>query len=162
MDFCVLTNSHNSIDHLASGLSRIKPVVFYWMFIIADLVCISLQATGGALSTVSLGVSQVGVNIALAGLSLQVAVIVAFCGCFADYLIRYFRGNDPTKRPITTTTKKFFGFLAVAVLCILGRCAYRCYELSQGYRNSSVITDQGLFIGLEGVYVFYFYFGQAN
>jgi hypothetical protein len=44
-------------------------------------------------------------------------------------------------------------FLALAVVLILGRSIYRAYELSQGYRDSDLITDEGLFIGLEGVYV---------
>ncbi|KAI1043865.1 hypothetical protein LB505_003376 [Fusarium chuoi] len=47
----------------------------------------------------------------------------------------------------------FFGFLSAAVILILARCAFRCYELSKGYRNSDLITDEGLFIGLEGVLI---------
>ena len=143
----------DSIEHLAPELSRIRPIFFYWMFIAADLVCIALQASGGALSTVSLGASQTGVKVALAGLGLQVAVLFTFFLCFADYMIRYFRSGGSGKRLITAGMRVFFGFLSLAVLCILGRCAYRCYELSQGYRGSDVITDEGLFIGLEGVYV---------
>ncbi|UNI17064.1 hypothetical protein JDV02_003443 [Purpureocillium takamizusanense] len=143
-----------TIEHLASDLSRIKPVFFYWMFIAADLVCIALQASGGALSTVSLGASQTGVKVALAGLALQVVVLFIFCLSFADYMIRYFLSSGSAgKRPITARMRVFFGFLSLAVLCILGRCSYRCYELSQGYRDSDVITNEGLFIGLEGVYV---------
>lgn len=123
------------------------------MFIAADLCCIALQASGGALSSVSLGNSQVGVNIALAGLGLQVAVLFIFCLFFADYMLRYFRSSGSNKRPITSTLRTFFGFLSLAVVCILARCIYRCYELSQGYRHSKVISNQGLFIGMEGVYV---------
>jgi hypothetical protein len=45
----------------------------------------------------------------------------------------------------------FFGFVSAAVILILARCAFRCYELSEGYEDSDLITDEGLFIGLEGV-----------
>ncbi|ODA78611.1 hypothetical protein RJ55_05993 [Drechmeria coniospora] len=101
-----------TIDHFAPELSRVRLASFYWFFICADLICLVLQASGGALSTVSLGASETGVKVALAGLALQVAVIFIFCLCFADYMIR------------------------------------------QGYRNSKVITNEGLFIGLEGMYAY--------
>lgn len=112
-------------------------------------MCISLQAAGGALSTTSSGSSKAGVDLALAGLSLQVVVIVIFCGFFIDYVVRYFRSKSDMS--INGKLKRFFGFLSLATILILARCAYRCYELSQGYSNSKVITDEGLFIALEGV-----------
>lgn len=130
-------------------LSRIKPQLFWWIFIPLDLVCLVLQAAGGALSTVSSGSSQTGVDVALAGLSFQVAILVVFCCLFADYLIRYFRSGSAGS--VTMRMRIFFGFLSTAIVLILGRCAYRCYELSQGYSDSDLITDEGLFIGLEGV-----------
>lgn len=126
-------------------------MVFYWTFITADIICIALQASGGALSTVNYGASETGVKVALAGLATQVIVLFSFCVCFLDYMVRYFRSSSTP--PMTPKLRKSFCFLALAVTCIFGRCCYRCYELSQGYRNSTVITNESLFIGLEGVYV---------
>lgn len=101
-----------------------------------------------------------GVNLALAGLSLQVIAMVAFSACFGDYLLRYTRhtkshGGESVAeadrvRKFTPRVKVFFGFMAAAVLLILTRCAYRVAELHQGY-SGQLITEQGLFIGLEGV-----------
>lgn len=139
------------IQHFAPELSRFKPKVIWWIFIPADVVCLCLQAAGGALSTVSSGSSQTGVDVALAGLGLQVAVLVFFCIILGDYLFRYFRSASTDS--LNLRMRLFFGFLSAAVLLILGRCAFRCYELSKGYSNSNLITDQGLFIGLEGVLI---------
>ena len=66
----------------------------------------------------------------------------------ADYLIRYFRANSA--KHLGSRFICFITSLTTAIVLILGRCAYRCQELSQGYQNSTVITDQALFIALEG------------
>ena len=113
------------------------------------MICLVLQAAGGALSTVSKGESGIGVDIAMVGLILQVVILGIFCALFADYMIRYKRKS--ATRPLAVREKLFFSFLAVAIVLILGRCLYRCYELSEGYNNSDLITDEGLFIALEGV-----------
>ncbi|OWT42931.1 RTA-like protein [Pochonia chlamydosporia 170] len=140
-----------TINHLAPQLSRFNPKFFYWIFIPADLVCLALQAAGGALSTQTSGSSNTGVDITMAGLVLQVVVISIFIAAFADYMIRYIR--DPVTQALTSRVRLFLSFLAVAVVLILGRSIYRAYELSKGYRDSDLITDEGLFIGLEGVLI---------
>jgi hypothetical protein len=85
----------------------------------------------------------------MAGLALQVAILVLFCVLLGDYLFRYFRSGSASA--LSTRMRIFFGFLSAAVIMILGRCAFRCYELSEGYQDSDLVTDEGLFIGLEGV-----------
>jgi hypothetical protein len=137
-----------SITYFSPSLSRFRPNLFYWIFLPADLVCLVLQAAGGALSTSSSGKSQTGVNLALVGLALQVLVLVVFCGFFGDYLWRYFRSGLATS--LTLRMRLFFGFLASAVLLILIRCSYRLAELHEGY-SGHLFRDEGLFIGLEGV-----------
>jgi hypothetical protein len=41
-------------------------------------------------------------------------------------------------------------FLGLAVLLITTRCVYRVAELHEGYKGS-LIRDEGLFVGFEGV-----------
>lgn len=127
----------------------------YWLFISADILCLVLQAAGGALSTTSSGSSQVGIDVAMAGLILQVIVLAIFCGFFADYMIRYWRlrQRDPAalENQVGRNQGLFFGGLAGAIVLILARCIYRVEELSEGYEDSEKITHEGLFIGLEGV-----------
>jgi hypothetical protein len=141
-----------TIVALGPDASRFKPQLFYWIFIPADVLCLTLQAAGGALSTTSKGSSTVGVDVSMAGLILQVIVLAAFCGLFVDYLVRRARLHGAT-RPLNTRLRLYLGGLSLAILLILARCIYRCYELSQGYRDSEVITDEGLFIALEGVLI---------
>lgn len=156
------TQFRYSIRFFAPEISRLPPRVFYWMFISADIFCLVLQAIGGALSSSSSGSSQTGIDVAMAGLVLQVIVLVIFCGFFADYMIRYMRllRRSPSfsstqacaaGSAIGTRQKLFFGGLAAAIVLILVRCSYRVDELSEGYSDSDKITNEPLFIGLEGV-----------
>lgn len=136
-------------------MSYFKPKLFYYIFIPCDLLSLVLQAAGGGLSTSTSGKSQVGVDLALVGLSFQVFTMALFCGFFADYLMRYFRSaiwrnNRNTLGDSAARLKLFFGFMVLAILLILARCAYRLAELHAGYRGD-LIREEGLFIGLEGV-----------
>ncbi|KAM5345855.1 hypothetical protein ACJ41O_011716 [Fusarium nematophilum] len=140
-----------TIQCFAPEISRFRPQLVWWIFIPADLVCLTLQAAGGALSTVSQGSSQTGIDVAMAGLAFQVAILVLFCVLLGDYLIRYFRSGKASA--LSNRMRIFFGSLSTAVLLILGRCIFRCYELSEGYQGSDLVTDEGLFIGLEGVLI---------
>ncbi|CAG9942751.1 unnamed protein product [Clonostachys rosea f. rosea IK726] len=134
------------------SLSRIRPKLFYYFLIPADIICLVLQAAGGAVSTVSRGVSQRGIDIAMVGLILQVAVLVIFIALFGDYMARYLR-SQVTQR-FTARETSFFICLALATVLILARCAYRCYELKEGYTHSELITNESLFIVLEGALVY--------
>lgn len=93
--------------------------------------------------------SLTGVDVSLGGLGLQVAVLLIFMVCFADYLIRYVRKNRIAA--LNSRTRTFFSFLSLAIVAIFIRCAYRCYELSDGYSGSDKITNEGEFIALESV-----------
>lgn len=85
----------------------------------------------------------------MTGLGLQVGGLFFFSALFIDYVARYVRKKPSS--PLGTRMRVFLGFLGAAILLIFTRCVYRCYELSKGYVHSNLITDQGLFIGLEGV-----------
>lgn len=153
---------------LAPDLSRIRPVLLYWIFIPLDLVCLVFQSAGGALSTASAGASQVGVDLALVGLSLQVVAMTAFGSLFVDFLVRYFRSDtyrEAKKRQQSQSAgdagaglgnyrqmrlRLFFAGMGTAFVLILTRCCYRLAELRNGYRGK-LIRDEPLFIGLEGV-----------
>jgi RTA1 like protein len=90
------------------------------------------------------------VKIALAGLSFQVITLVAFIVLAVDYAVR----SRIVWKSVTLERrfKNFCFWLALATVLILVRCAYRVYELNEGYtRDSEALRDQGLLIGLEGV-----------
>lgn len=146
-------NPQHRIEYCAPEVSRFRPRLYYWVFIPGDLICLVIQAAGGAMSTTSSGASQTGVDLALAGLVLQVVFMLVFCALFADYLIRYARSSRAPAAGGPKFTRRlwvFFGFMGTATLLILVRCAYRLAELHEGY-GGELVRDEALFIGLEGV-----------
>lgn len=122
--------------------------MFYWIFIPFDVVCLILQAAGGAMSSDTSGDTQVGVDVSMAGLILQVIVLVAFIATFADYMVRYLRSGRSTG--FGWRFIAFFGGLSSSIILILARCAFRVAELRDGY-DGELITHEVPFIIMEGV-----------
>lgn len=128
--------------------SRLRPKLFYYIFIPCDIVSLVLQAAGGALSSTSNGSSDVGVNIALAGLGFQVFTLAVFTGLCVDYA-----HHSRSVWHCIRLSRRFLVFLTslgLATTLIFVRCCYRLYELNGGYsRDSKALRDQDLFIALE-------------
>ncbi|KAI1809983.1 parasitic phase-specific protein PSP-1 [Poronia punctata] len=139
-----------TVEYFDASLSRIKPKLYYIIFIGCDILALVLQAAGGALSSIGDAPSGVGVDLALAGLVFQVVTMVVFSALLADYLARYFMSRPGFV--MDRQLKMFLGFLSFAIFLILARCAYRVAELSEGY-NGDIFHDEPLFIGLEGVLI---------
>lgn len=139
-----------AIIFFAPEYSRFKPQLFYWIFIPLDVVCLLLQAAGGTMSSESEGDDDTGVDISMAGLILQVIVIMGFIVAFADYMARYLRSGKAQN--FGWRVKAFFAGLSIAVMFILGRCAYRVAELREGYEGE-LVTHEPEFIALEGVFI---------
>lgn len=111
-----------------------------------------LQAAGGALSTTQKAGDRTGVHISMAGLILQVIVIVIFMACFADYMVRLLRSGRGNAELRAWRSVAFFAGLVAACIFILTRCAYRVAELKDGY-TGHLFRDQTTFIVLEGCMV---------
>ncbi|KAK8060539.1 hypothetical protein PG996_010469 [Apiospora saccharicola] len=143
-----------TITYFSPDLSRLKPAFFYFGFLTCDIIALALQAAGGALSTASSGESDVGVNISLVGLALQVATILAFSAFLVDFIVRYFRSprGRHAAAAVGARLGVFFGFMALAMLLTVARSVYRLVELREGYFGE-LIKHENLFIGLEGVLV---------
>ncbi|KAJ4141555.1 Envelope glycoprotein gp160 [Fusarium equiseti] len=137
-----------AINYFSPELSRFKPQLFIWIFIPFDIVCLILQAAGGAMSTES--DSQVGVDVSMAGLVLQVVVLVAFIAAFSDYMIRYWRSGQAQAFGWRMTA--FFLGLSASIILILTRCIYRVAELREGY-DGDLIKHEVPFIILEGIVI---------
>lgn len=102
------------------------------------------------MSTNSNGDNQLGVNVSMAGLALQVIVLTAFVVCFSDYMFRYLRSGRA--KTFGWRLNAFFLGLASSITLILARCAYRVAELKDGY-DGSLIREEIPFIILEGVLI---------
>lgn len=77
------------------SLLRIKPRTFAITFITSDILCLVLQAAGGAITAMSGGTSEqaaasrnAGINVMIAGLVLQVVSLLVFLGCALDFMRR--------------------------------------------------------------------------
>ncbi|KAH6986729.1 RTA1 like protein-domain-containing protein [Ilyonectria destructans] len=138
------------INNYSPSLARFSPKLLVWVFVPCDIISLTCQGVGGSLSASSSGSSQIGVDIAMAGLIFQIITLVAFCGLFGDYLFRYLRSRKAMS--FSTREKLFFSFMCIAVLATLARCIFRADELKEGYEGET-IKHEGLFIGLEGVLV---------
>ncbi|CAG9992766.1 unnamed protein product [Clonostachys byssicola] len=135
------------INALDTSISRLKPALFYWIFIPCDIVSLVLQAAGGALSCLATtkDAVQVGVNISLAGLVFQVFTLICFCILFADYLLL---AKKSSWNRVDKPMKFFLSFLFLSIFFVLLRCVYRIVELHDGY-FSEWFRDEDLFIALE-------------
>jgi hypothetical protein len=137
-----------SITFYAPTLARFPVKLLIWIFLPCDIISLILQGVGGGLSASSSGGSQVGVDIALAGLIFQVITLAAFSILFTDFIVRLLRSAHASV--LGRRDALFLGFLIMAILCTLARCIFRAYELSEGY-SGDLISHENLFIGLEGV-----------
>lgn len=142
---------YKMINYIDASAARFNPKYIYWVFITSDILSLILQAVGGAMSSTSNGSSSSGVNIALAGLAIQVATLTFFIAICIDYAIRSrSTWSSSGSYPISLRFKIFVSFLTLATLTIYTRCIYRIYELSQGYSKASeALRDQPLFNALE-------------
>ncbi|KAJ0416693.1 RTA1 like protein-domain-containing protein [Aspergillus carlsbadensis] len=168
--FCaaIYVTLSQTINNLSPTLARFPTKYLYWIFIPADIISLALQGTGGGLSASSSGSSQIGVDIAMAGLILQVVMLSGFLVLFGDWVIRYLLANRgegggngssnangskaSMRKRIDARQKLFFAFLFVAVVSTLVRCVFRADELKEGY-SGALISNEALFIGLEGVLI---------
>lgn len=144
--------------------SRLAPLWYPRIFIPCDVLSLLFQAVGGGIAAAAEteAASDLGTNIMIVGLVLQVVTLTIFISLAADFSIRTWRrirvmgdaALDPRFATLRTSGpfRSFLVALAVATLCIYTRCVYRIAELSDGW-DGPLMSNQGLFIGLEGVLI---------
>ncbi|KAH8884184.1 putative RTA1 domain protein [Thozetella sp. PMI_491] len=143
-------------------LSWIRPKIISIIFMTCDFICLVLQATGGAITSTSGGMSreaegmrQTGVNIMIGGLSFQVVSLFLFILYAVIYAWRW---NAATalhyhQRPPKGQMRRSLVFgLAIASVTIFVRCAFRVAELSRGFQ-SPLANNEVAFMTLEGTVV---------
>ncbi|KAK5717728.1 parasitic phase-specific protein psp-1 [Elasticomyces elasticus] len=150
---------YKSVFKLSPSSALFKPALYYQIFIPCDVVSLVLQAAGGAMSAQSgdgdSKTLKYGVDIGLAGLSFQVICLFAFivlCAHFAWSYWRDIKAGKASAASLDGRFKIFLAFLTLSTITIFIRCAYRIYELSDGY-GGEAIHDQPTFIGLESVMI---------
>ncbi|KAI6780466.1 uncharacterized protein J7T54_002864 [Emericellopsis cladophorae] len=155
-----LTLGHIVVAH-GESISRIKPRTYTTFFVGCDIVSLVVQAVGGGIAA-STPVTNpymidVGTNILVAGLSIQVACLFAFSACSLEFFWRV-RKNPSMANPEFTdlVNSKRFKFFLIAVLgatgCLFVRTVFRSVELSEGFAGE-LANKEVEFMILDGVMV---------
>lgn len=135
--------------------SRIRPAGYAVIFILCDVVSLTLQGTGGGMASVTSQNGEdpvVGTNIMIAGLVFQVATMSVFILLTLEYAWRVRRIEKGAAKLTVSTTRLwlFVAFFSLAITGIFIRCVYRVIELSEGWEGD-LIQNEKIFIILEGV-----------
>ena len=97
-----------------ASISRIKPKAYARIFISCDLICLVLQAAGGAITATAGqeqdGLRHTGINIMIAGLASQVVALGSFMILCGDYVWRLKRHVRVVPQPVDSDWK-WKGFL---------------------------------------------------
>ncbi|ORY17059.1 RTA1 like protein-domain-containing protein [Clohesyomyces aquaticus] len=142
-------------------ISRIKPRTYTTFFLACDIVSLVVQAVGGGIAASTPVTNQplidVGTNILVAGLSIQVASLFAFSACSLEFLSRTKKHSDLRNPEFTdlVSSKRFRLFIcaifaATALLFI--RTVFRSVELSKGF-SGKLANNEVEFMVLDGVMV---------
>ncbi|KAL6872789.1 RTA1 like domain-containing protein [Trichoderma novae-zelandiae] len=159
-----LTLKHVAIN-LDPSVSRIPPRWYPIIFLPADLSCLIVQAIGGGIAAAggktNRKLQESGNRAIIAGVALQVVVLVAFGVLSADYLVRVrkymarpeAKGTEGWKLWHDADFNKFRYAISGAFVVILIRCIYRIAEMAGGWGNK-IMQDQTSFLVLDSSLIF--------
>ncbi|KAE8445435.1 hypothetical protein EG329_013448 [Mollisiaceae sp. DMI_Dod_QoI] len=140
-------------------LSRFKPRTYTLIFCGCDIFSLVLQAAGGGIASGANTASQdqLGINVMLAGLSVQVASLALFASMCAEFAYRLYRNPNAwnmnhAQLYDSKLFKSFLIGLCVATLTIFIRSAFRVAELSGGF-HGPLANNQVSFMVLEGAMI---------
>ncbi|KAF1829406.1 RTA1-domain-containing protein [Decorospora gaudefroyi] len=154
-----LTLKHIVIN-FGESWSRLPPVWYTRIFIAGDGLSLILQGAGGGIAATAdrgSNMLDVGTNLMIAGVVLQVVVLACFGSLLTEYAVRTYRRRDQLSPEAMTLFHKtsfrcFIFALGTAYLGILIRCVYRIPELTGGWR-SALMRNETDFIILEGAMI---------
>jgi hypothetical protein len=140
--------------------SRLRPAWYTYIFITGDIFSLVLQGAGGGIAATAADGSSmldVGTNLMIAGVVMQVVILAIFACFVVDYTIRSRSRQDRISSEAMTLFHNtyfrcFAGAVLVAYVTIFARCVYRVPELSDGWR-SEIMRNEPEFIALEGVMI---------
>jgi hypothetical protein len=141
-------------------LSRFKPRTYTLVFCTCDIISLVLQALGGGIASSAKTVSNsnLGKNIMLAGLGFQVCSLILFAIAAGEFALRVMKAKgDRNPRYVNLTSSRLFKSfiigLVVASVTIFARSVYRCIELSGGFDGTLFVSDEAVFMVMEGVMI---------
>ncbi|KAH8170364.1 RTA1 like protein [Sarocladium implicatum] len=144
-----------------ASISRILPRTYTTFFLGCDIVSLVVQAAGGGIAASYPVTNQymidVGTNILVAGLSIQVASLFFFLACSLEFLHRVSKRPEMRNPEFIDLagSKRFKTFLIVlfaAAIFLFIRTVFRAVELSEGFAGD-MANNQVLFMILDGAMV---------
>ncbi|GAA6046480.1 hypothetical protein JCM3770_004943, partial [Rhodotorula araucariae] len=126
------------VRSLGARYSCIRPSLYLWLFCLADLVAIVIQAIGGASAALALKAdksSQTGTHIMVAGIAFQLASMLVFSLLALDVRRRARRDTSYRARAHAQQGRlaRLGWALAWATAWIVIRGIYRTVELAEGW-----------------------------
>ncbi|KAJ4422941.1 hypothetical protein N0V82_002468 [Gnomoniopsis sp. IMI 355080] len=139
-------------------LSRIRPRLYPLLFCPSDVACLVVQAIGGGLAAsgkTNLKLLNDGNHMIIAGVALQVVVLLAFGALCVDYMVRarrWVRSSEATDGARALWADKRFRTFRVTTMVAYAavqiRCIYRIVEFAGGWGNH-IMQDQPSFVVLD-------------
>ncbi|KAI5460125.1 RTA1 like protein-domain-containing protein [Mariannaea sp. PMI_226] len=127
----------------SARFNHVSPKMFSTLFILGDFICLCFIGCGGSLAAIY-AENPIGVDLMIAGVSLQVLFTLIFCVILS---IVYHR----SRTQISIQGKQFFMLgSSAASVCLLIRSAWRAAELSGGF-NGPLASKEGLFFALDSI-----------
>lgn len=144
---------------LNPALSRVAPRWLPFIFVPADVSCLLVQAAGGAIAAsagaTNMKLLEAGDHAIIAGIVLQVVVLLGFGAMSLDYWLRaraWVHSADVTPAAAALWADRKFRTFAFAMLgayvCVQIRCIYRVAEMAGGWGNY-IMQDQPSFTVLD-------------
>ncbi|KAL4779657.1 RTA1 like protein-domain-containing protein [Aspergillus varians] len=143
-------------------ISYFKPRTYTITFITFDFVALLLQAAGGAIASSAdddqKSMSDLGINIMIAGLAWQVVSLFIFCALAIHFFLRVRKATgsqfnmDFDRLRRSGYFKGSLWALTVATLVIIIRSIFRCAELSEGF-DGKLANDEVTFMILEATMI---------
>ncbi|KAL4977172.1 RTA1 like protein-domain-containing protein [Aspergillus desertorum] len=144
------------------GISYFKPRTYTITFITFDIIALLLQAAGGAIASTAddgdKAMTDLGINIMIAGLAWQVASLLIFTGMSTYFFLRVRKAPSADFNLSFEYLRRGRYFkcslwgLSIATLAILIRSIFRCAELSEGF-DGELANDEVTFMILEATMI---------
>ncbi|CCF52281.1 hypothetical protein NDA11_004330 [Ustilago hordei] len=137
----------NVMDVFGNKWSRIPRKWYVLGFCAGDLCSLIVQAVGGAMSAEAETEDQVnlGKNVMIAGVTVQVAVTAPFLVLYLDYNIRrlgdWAKSKLPKQERPHQKVELFTAVIGVSTLFVLVRCIYRIVEMAEGWLGYLATTE---------------------
>ncbi|CRG83358.1 Sphingoid long-chain base transporter RSB1 [Talaromyces islandicus] len=141
-------------------VSRFRARTYTTLFITCDFIALLLQAAGGGIasSADTKHLSDIGIDIMVAGVSWQVASLALFVALCTDFALRVrkspqYRLNSQFDQLRRNKSFHYWMLaLIAATVTIFIRSVFRCAELSSGF-DGPLANDQITFMILEGAMI---------